>query len=1107
MNRPKILSTLNIRPGEGRLVSWMLIYAMFMGIPALITETAAYSLLLESFSAQIIPYIYIGFAIVTTLSGLAYTTLEKRITFVRFVSINLFILAVVPFGFRFILQVTDTPWVLPGLAVWYEVSWALANLGFWSMAVHLFDLRQGKRLFGLIGIGLTLSEATAGFMVPVFVRLVGTANLLVVTSASFLGALLVQTYILRFAVPTTDAEPEETPDIQADQSLLDLFKNNYVVLIFALAGLYALSFYALDNAFYDQVEINFPNADDLASFLGFFFGLSSLLTLILGAFVSGRVISRYGLYWGLLLMPVTILIGVTLTAGVGTLFEAAVALFWLVVVIRFLNEILAYTINRAAWQVLYEPLPERLRLRAQTVVESMVKPTAGGVAGLLLIGLSAAFGFSTLQIMYLLIGVLIAWIGVVIWINRLYPTVLLQALAKRRLVETTIDINQTHIGIFKAGLRSSHVGVVNYSLAKLEELAPQSMPQFLQELLTHPAAEIRLAALERIEALALTAALPAVKQLADTDPEAKVRGVALRTLARLGGETVLDELCDALASDNFQIRLGAMTGLLRQLEPIGPRYAAVKDKLIGWANSPQLDERILAAQVMGEAAPADLNPLLLKLLADDNVAVREAALLATKRLYDPTIWDAVIQSLNTPHVRRTALAALAAAGEKIIPQLETALATHEPHKEMFVQLIQICGRIRSSQAGALLIKYLDFPDVQVRTEILTALGHCHYQAAESERPMIIQSIRTEVAQATWVLAALVNLADDTRLSLLETALQQELVRYRRRLFWLLSFIYLRPTILSAQAILDTDALLPETVWDKQKTYALEIIDITLSSELKALVLPLLDNLTLQQRLAQLEAIFPQPPGSRDRYLYEIITATADRLYPWTRAAALHLAAKLGLAELASAAAKAANTSDKLVRNSALFTAQNLDPAAYATVVKNGRGGPQRHNGYPSVNEEKKMLSLVERILLLKSVAIFAETPEEVLAEVAVVMEEVRAKAGELIIEKGSLGSSLFIIIDGQVNVHDEGRVIAKLGESEVFGEFSLLDPGPRTATVTALEESRLFRLDQDAFLELLDDHSTIARKIIQVLVRYLRNAHFQMNTLAYQDISLPPPGK
>lgn len=1104
MNLSKLLSTLNIRPGEGRLVSWMLIYAMFMGVPALITETAAYSLLLESFSAQIIPYIYIGFAIVTTLSGLAYTALEKRITFVRFVSINLFILAVVPFVFRFILTVTDTPWVLPGLAIWYEVSWALANLGFWSMAVHLFDLRQGKRLFGLIGIGLTLSEATAGFMVPIFVRLVGTANLLVVTAASFLGALLVQTYILRFAAPTTDADPDETPDVRGDQSLLDLFKNNYVVLIFALAGLYALSFYALDNAFYDQVESNYPDADELASFLGLFFGLSSLLTLILGAFVSGKLISRYGLRWSLLLMPATILIGVTLTAVTGALFELAVALFWLVVVTRFLNEILAYTINRAAWQVLYEPLPERLRLRAQTVVESMIKPTAGGVAGLLLIGFSAMFGFSTLQIMYMLLGVLAAWIGVVIWINRLYPTILLQALAKRRLNETTIDINQTHIPIFKAGLHSLHVGVVNYSLAKLEELAPASMPQFLQDLLTHPAAEIRLAALERIEALPLMAALPAVKQLAATDPEAKVRGFALRALARLGGEAVIDDLCAALDSDSFQLRLGAMTGLLRQLEPIGPCYTAVKDKLIGWANSPQAPERILAAQVMGEAAPADLNPLLLKLLADDNVAVREAALLATKRLHDPTIWDAVIQSLNTPHVQRTALVALVAAGEKIIPQLETALANHESYKDTFVQLIHVCGRIRGLQASALLIKYLDFPDVQVRTEVLTALVHCHYEAAESEYPMIIQSIRTEAAYATWVLAALVHLADDDRLSLLEIALQQELVRCRRRLFWLLSFIYPRSTILSAQANLGTDHLLSAETWDKQKTYAVEIIDITLSSELKALVLPLLDNLTPQQRLAYLATMFPQPPGSRDRYLFEIVTAAADRLYPWTRAAALHLVAKLGLVELASAAANAANTSDKLVRNSALFAAQSLNPAAYTAAGQNGRNG---QNGHTPTNEEKKMLSLVERILLLKSVAIFSETPEEVLAEVAVVMEEVRVKAGEPIIEKGSLGSALFIIIDGQVKVHDEERVITTLGEREVFGEFSLLDPGPRTATVTALEESRLFRLDQEAFLELLDDHSTIARKIIQVLVRYLRNAHFQINTLVYRDISLPPPGK
>ena len=146
-----------------------------------------------------------------------------------------------------------------------------------------------------------------------------------------------------------------------------------------------------------------------------------------------------------------------------------------------------------------------------------------------------------------------------------------------------------------------------------------------------------------------------------------------------------------------------------------------------------------------------------------------------------------------------------------------------------------------------------------------------------------------------------------------------------------------------------------------------------------------------------------------------------------------------------------------------------------------------------------MLSLLEKVILLKTVSFFSEVPEDVLVEIASVLEELEIEAGETIIKKGESGGSLYIIADGKVRVHDERRTITILGESNVFGEFSILDANPRSASVTALEDTRLFRLDQDPFFELIDDHSTIARRIMQVLVRYLRQAHNQANTLLYRD--------
>ena len=111
-----------------------------------------------------------------------------------------------------VLMVVTCVWPLVALAIWCESSWALATLGFWSVAVHLFNIRQSKRLFGLIGSGLTLAEALSGFLIPILVRLVGVPNLLLIAAASFAGALVVQTYILRSLAAQSSPLAEKTEE-------------------------------------------------------------------------------------------------------------------------------------------------------------------------------------------------------------------------------------------------------------------------------------------------------------------------------------------------------------------------------------------------------------------------------------------------------------------------------------------------------------------------------------------------------------------------------------------------------------------------------------------------------------------------------------------------------------------------------------------------------------------------------------------------------------------------------------------------------------------------------------------------------------------------------
>src|ERR1043165_2103167 len=94
-------------------------------------------------------------------------------------------------------------------------------------------------------------------------------------------------------------------------------------------------------------------------------------------------------------------------------------------------------------------------------------------------------------------------------------------------------------------------------------------------------------------------------------------------------------------------------------------------------------------------------------------------------------------------------------------------------------------------------------------------------------------------------------------------------------------------------------------------------------------------------------------------------------------------------------------------------------------------------------KENKMIGLLQKV------ALFKDTPDNVLEELASHVVQRDYKAEELIIRTGDEGDSLFIIASGNVKVHDEEQIIATLNEGNFFGEISLLDSAPRSMSVTA----------------------------------------------------------
>jgi CRP/FNR family transcriptional regulator, cyclic AMP receptor protein len=128
----------------------------------------------------------------------------------------------------------------------------------------------------------------------------------------------------------------------------------------------------------------------------------------------------------------------------------------------------------------------------------------------------------------------------------------------------------------------------------------------------------------------------------------------------------------------------------------------------------------------------------------------------------------------------------------------------------------------------------------------------------------------------------------------------------------------------------------------------------------------------------------------------------------------------------------------------------------------------------------------ELIDRLRGVAIFRGLDEKELQRVVAVGKEVTFEPGTAIALQDQGAAGFHLILDGRVSVDVGGHERAKLGPGDYFGEMSLLDGLPRSATVRAVERTTTFALTSWQFLPLLDEYPSISRALLVELCGRLR---------------------
>lgn len=143
--------------------------------------------------------------------------------------------------------------------------------------------------------------------------------------------------------------------------------------------------------------------------------------------------------------------------------------------------------------------------------------------------------------------------------------------------------------------------------------------------------------------------------------------------------------------------------------------------------------------------------------------------------------------------------------------------------------------------------------------------------------------------------------------------------------------------------------------------------------------------------------------------------------------------------------------------------------------------------------------------VLSRAPMFAALDPEAAAALQASMDTLSLGRGQILFNEGERGDRLYVITEGKMKLghaSSDGResLLAVLGPAELLGELSLFDPGPRTATATALTETSLMGLGHAALRPWLTGRPEVAEALLQALAQRLRRTNDQMADLVFSDV-------
>ena len=1044
-----------INHGEG--VPTLILFLYFFAYVAIsITGSAARdAYFLNMVDRKYLPLMFLAVAVVLTIVIEIYSRLSKNKDISTIVTGTGIIFVIT----LLVIQNQLKGWVIPFLYVWKDVIDAIIITQFWLIASQVFDPRQAKRLFGLLGAGGALAAIIIGSSIKQFVSAFGSENLLFATM-SFLFVVIIMANLIR---PYKNVNDQKNQKKDADKDSNKSF-TPYLKSLAIIIGLAAVASKIVDYQFKITAVATFPNQDDLVNFFGQYYAVTGIATMIIQLFITSRLLSRFGIIVAILILPILFMSG-----SIGFLMSPVLAAVY---ISKFSDQVFRFTLHNASIQLLWIPVKNTIKTRLKPVIEGSIRSGLEGVSGILIFLSITIFNVPIQYLSLAIILIAIYWIQKSFKLKKLYIKELQSAIEKRELnfEELTLDIqDEAMVKTIYSALDSDDESQQILALDIIKDIPLTPWKESINKLLNNGSVTVKKEILNICYDDENIISDQKIISLINEDSELDLESIEIAGKRKL--MEALPTIKDYVSVEDKDKQLIAAAAI-RNIEP----DSSDKEKNLLLTAFDSSDENICSLVIRQMKNDNDIFPdeKLIHYLNEESLMVRNAALDVSRDRMSVKLLPHIITCLSDPRSAISARSALQVYDdEDVVKLLIENVLNQNIEKSLKIGIIRILKNYPTKESIDMLLSVVSPKVPPVQAEAVDSLIHIARELPLDEKQIVItkkELIKTS-RYAYEKIIALSQIDDSEQNQLLKYLLQNEVRK-------LIPVIMKLGILDKPQTPIETYIQYVLNNESEKLPYVLEFFENIFSLEEREIVNSLIDDLSIDDKCKVAKNNFDELTTDLNQFL-GYYTGTVQEL---KIALSLDYALRLNNQEILGKV-NWENLPESFIIKEIItrYTKENPDSLNTWPI-----------NDYLLDYSQLTMYSTLEKAMILKSVDLFASIPSQELIRVAQIAEEEQYESDAPLCKEGDFGDCMYIIANGKVKVHKGDRTLVELEKGAFVGDMALLDQEPRSADLTTSSETTLLKISQDAFYELMSSNFEIMNGILKIISSRLREAQAKL---------------